>query len=47
MGRNQTTFRDPMRTNWESYRDDLRVNLKPLLHNICVIRDVDGNVELL
>jgi hypothetical protein len=33
MGRNQTTFRDPNRTNWESYKDNLVVYLE----TFCVI----------
>jgi hypothetical protein len=27
---NQVTFRNPRRTNWEPYKDDLKVNLETL-----------------
>jgi hypothetical protein len=44
---NQTTFRDPKRTNWELYRDDLEVNLENILWNTRTIRDADRSVDLL
>jgi hypothetical protein len=28
---NQVTFRNPRRTNWESYKDNLKVNLETIL----------------
>jgi hypothetical protein len=30
---NRITFRNPMRTNWELYRDDLKVNLEIITQN--------------
>jgi hypothetical protein len=44
---NQVTFRDPRRINWESYRDNLKVNLETILQRICVIRDKDQSVDQL
>ncbi|PNF43884.1 hypothetical protein B7P43_G02776, partial [Cryptotermes secundus] len=37
----QGTYRNPKRTNWESYKDDLKVNLETISRNICTINDVD------
>jgi hypothetical protein len=38
---NQVTFRDPRRTNWELYKDKLKVNLETMSWRICMIRDID------
>lgn len=35
------TFRDHKRTNWETYKDGLRVHLEAMLWNICSIWDTD------
>jgi hypothetical protein len=42
---NQVTFRNPRRTNWESYKDDLKVNLETLSRRICMIKDIDRSVD--
>jgi hypothetical protein len=36
----QVTFRDPMRTNWESYKDGLRASLE-MLQKFHMIQDID------
>jgi hypothetical protein len=36
----RVTFRNPRRTNWESYKDDLNVNLEILPRNIRTIEDI-------
>jgi hypothetical protein len=35
------TFRNPRRTNWESYKDNLNVNLEIISRNIRTIKDID------
>jgi hypothetical protein len=35
---NQVTYRNPRRTNWESYKDDLKVNLETLPRKMRTIR---------
>jgi hypothetical protein len=42
---NQVTFRNPRRTNWESYKDKLKVNVGTLPHRLCTIKDVDRSVD--
>lgn len=37
----RVTFRDPKRTNWESHKDDLMVNLQAISRSIRMIRDTD------
>jgi hypothetical protein len=37
----RVTFRDPKRTNWESYKDNLKVNLGTMTRKIRMIRDID------
>jgi hypothetical protein len=41
----KVTFRNPKRTNWESYKNDLRVNLEVILQNIHSVHDVELTVE--
>ncbi|PNF13587.1 hypothetical protein B7P43_G18191 [Cryptotermes secundus] len=43
----QTTYRNPKRTNWESYKDDLKVNLEIISRNIRTIKDDDRSVDQL
>ena len=43
----QVTYRNPKRTNWDSYKDDLKVNLETISRNICTINDVDQSVDQL
>jgi hypothetical protein len=43
----QVTFRTPRRTNWESYKDDLRENLEIISRNIRTIKDIDKSVDQL
>jgi hypothetical protein len=43
----QCTYRNPKRTNWESYKDDLKVNLGTISRNIRTIKDVDRSVDQL
>jgi hypothetical protein len=38
---NQITYRNPRRTNWESYKDNLKVNLENLSQRIHVTKDTD------
>jgi hypothetical protein len=38
---NQVTYRNPRRTNWESYKDDLKGNLE------IAKKDIDGSVDQL
>jgi hypothetical protein len=44
---NQVTFRNPRRTNKESYRDNLKVNLGTLLCRLGMIKDADQSVDQL
>jgi hypothetical protein len=44
---NQITFRDPRRTNWNSYKNNLRVNLETMSRRIHTIRDMDRSVDQL
>jgi hypothetical protein len=44
---NQVTYRNPRRTNWESYKDDLKGNLEILPRNMRTIKDIDGSVDQL
>jgi hypothetical protein len=44
---NQVTYRNPRRTNWESYKDDLKVNLETLPRKMRTIKDTDGSVDQL
>jgi hypothetical protein len=44
---NQVTFRDPGRTNRESYKDNLKVNLESISRSICTIKDTDRSVDQL
>ncbi|PNF28303.1 hypothetical protein B7P43_G05453 [Cryptotermes secundus] len=41
----QVTYRNPKRTNWESYKDDIKVNLGTISRNIRTIKDVDRSVD--
>jgi hypothetical protein len=43
----QAAFRNPRRTNWESYKDDLRENLEIILRNVRTIKDIDRSVHQL
>jgi hypothetical protein len=43
----KSTYRNPQRTNWESYKDELKVNLGTISRNICTIKDVDWSVDRL
>jgi hypothetical protein len=43
----QVTFRNPWRTNWKSYKDDLRENLEIISRNIGTIKDIDRSVDQL
>jgi hypothetical protein len=40
------TYRNPKRTNWESYREDLKVNLGVVPRVIHLVRDVQLAVDL-
>jgi hypothetical protein len=40
-------LRDPKRTNWESYKDDLKVNLETMLQNICYVYNADLDFDQL
>jgi hypothetical protein len=42
---NQVTYRNPRRTNWESYKDDLKGNLETLPRKMRTIKDIDGSVD--
>jgi hypothetical protein len=44
---NQVTYRNPRRTNWESYKDDLKGNLETLPRNMRTIKDIDRSVDQL
>jgi hypothetical protein len=44
---NQVTYKNRRRTNWESYKDNLKVNLETLPHNMRTIKDIDGSVDQL
>jgi hypothetical protein len=44
---NQVTFRNTKRTNRESYKDNLKVNLETLLRRIRMIKDIDRSVDQL
>jgi hypothetical protein len=41
----QATYRNPKKTNWESYKDDLKVNLESILRNISTIKDEDRSID--
>jgi hypothetical protein len=41
----QVTFRNPRRTNWESYKDNLKVNLETLSRRTHTIKDTDRSTE--
>jgi hypothetical protein len=43
----KSTYRNARRTNWESYQDDLKVNLGTTSRNICTINDIDRSVDQL
>jgi hypothetical protein len=43
----QVTFRNPRRTNWESYKDDLKGNLEIIPSRIRMIKDIDWSVDQL
>jgi hypothetical protein len=43
---NQVTFRN-RRTNWESYKDDRKVNLETLSRRIHTIKDIDWSIDQL
>jgi hypothetical protein len=43
----RVTFRNPKRTNWESYKDNLEVNLGTMTWKIRMIRDIDLAVDQL
>jgi hypothetical protein len=43
----QITFRNPRRTNWESYKDDPRETLGIISRNIRMIKDIDRVVDQL
>jgi hypothetical protein len=43
----RVTFRNPRRTNWESYKDDLKMNLEITSRRIRTIRDADRSVDQL
>jgi hypothetical protein len=42
---NQTTFRDPMRNNWESYKYDLKVDLETISRSIHMIKNTDRSAD--
>jgi hypothetical protein len=44
---NQVTFRNPKKTNWESYKDDLKVNLETVSRRTRMITDTDRSVDQL
>jgi hypothetical protein len=44
---NQVTFRKPRRTNWESYKENLKVNLETVSRRICTIMDIDWSADQL
>jgi phage FluMu protein gp41 len=44
---NQVTFRNSSRTNWESYKDDPKMNLETLSRRIRMINDIDRSVDQL
>jgi hypothetical protein len=44
---NQVTVRNPRRTNWELYKDDLKLNLEMLSRRIRTIKDIDRSVDQL
>jgi hypothetical protein len=41
----KVTFRDPKRTNWGSYKDNLKVNLGIMTRKIRMVRDIDLAVD--
>jgi hypothetical protein len=43
----RVTFRNQRRNNWESYKDDLNVNLEIISRNIRTIKDIDRSVDQL
>jgi hypothetical protein len=44
---NQVTFRNPRRTNRESYKDTLKVNLETLSRRIRLIKNIDWSIDQL
>jgi hypothetical protein len=42
---NYVTFMNPKRTKWESYKEDLKVNLENMLQKIRKIKDIDRSVD--
>jgi hypothetical protein len=36
---------NPRRTNWESYKDNLKVNLETLVRRIRTIKDTDLSID--
>jgi hypothetical protein len=44
---NQVTFRDPRRTNWESYKSIVKVNLETISRRIRTMRDIERCVHQL
>jgi hypothetical protein len=43
----QVTYRNPRRTNWESYKYDLKGNLETLPRKMRTMKDIDGSVDQL
>jgi hypothetical protein len=44
---NYVAFRNPKRTKWESYKDDLKGNLEIISRKIRTIKDIDWSVDQL
>jgi hypothetical protein len=44
---NSVTFRNPKKTKWESYKDDVKVNLEIISRKIRTIKDIDRSVDQL
>jgi hypothetical protein len=44
---NYVTFRNPKRTKWESYKDDLKGNLGIISRKVCTVKDIDQSVDQL
>jgi hypothetical protein len=44
---NYVTFRNPKRSKWESYKDDLKGNLEIISRKIRTIKDIDLSVDQL
>jgi hypothetical protein len=42
---NYVTFRNPKRSKWKLYKDDLKGNLEIILCKICTIKDIDRSVD--